>query len=523
MNKKIYLISGGVFVAVGLAWFLVSNKFGSDVLNAFPHNKSYNTFSKRGQNSDNNPMSAEGGAGTAIGPLDPAVGKYEDYLASLDGSDIKSIPLGKDFFLKEFSRQTEKTSSEALRDFMAFYFNTIRNVQETFASKADYQKVLWEISEKSHNYDDPVGMVFVSTDTNLMDTKIKNKDVLAELYEYRRSGIRFAPGGEGTAWYLAEDPDFIISLASGISGAYSEFLRLYYPDTKIPWIGDASLGLGWGELSDRIVRWDKFARSNPTLPETKEMVRPELANYISVFSGKNQLDNTPIFTTNGEILPDLKNAYETFLREHTDSECYQDIKNAYEELKGREPKQDTAFDAILLQVEKAKEGETIAIPAGKYNVDFRSGFVIKNKKGLIIKGEPGKTELVSRSVGQAILTVINSTDIVVDGLTVYHNVSGRHQAAGVYIEKSESITVKNSDIGDAAWGVAAMSRENKNIIVVGNKIHDCLYSGVDIITNGGEISHNTFYRNSQDIFNRKLTGLKIFDNDSLAKPVNISE
>lgn len=455
------------------------------------------------------------GPGVIHGPgvkTDPVLKGFQDYLAKLDSSDIKSIRLAKEYFLKEYSGQETALLNEALRTFMGFYSAVIGSSQQIFASKPEYQKVLWQTSAKLHNYrDDPIGKILISTIPSLNEFKGENNSVLTELYKYRQCGIDFAPGGEGTDWYLLEDPEFVVSLASGIPGAYAEFLVFYYPYFKRPWGEDAGLAIGWDGLAERITRWGRFAKANPTLLETKTIIKPELEKYVSVFSGELKMDNTPVLSGNGEIQPELKNAYKVFLRDNTDSEYYQSIKDAYEKLTANEPQKDAAFDEVQSMIENAKEGDVITIPAGKYNVDLGRGLKIRNKKKLTLLGN-GKVELISNSSEQDILIIQKSTDIVIDGLAVYHTVPVGCMANCIVIGNSESVTVQNSDIhGSGAYGI--QGGRNKNIKILKNKIHNCSYWGIEIHADGGEISGNTFYDNNRDIDAGKSTDLKIVDNN----------
>ena len=423
-----------------------------------------------------------------------AVKAYRVHLAGLDTSDTESIFSAKEYFHKRFFGKDEEISEAALRLFMDYYSKVIASAQVLFDSKPEHGKVLAKASREYCN--EPAN--FKSHD--LAGETSESEAALKQMCKFVNSGIRFNDEEEGTVVRLNKDSKFVIDVASGMPGAYASFLRMYYPDTELPWANDGGLVLTWGQLGERISRWEKFSQRYSDLPETAEIINPALVDYTSVFTGESRLPNTPVFGRNGGINPDLKKAYESFLENHKDSGYFHRVKDAFDTFKTQEPPRDTAFDALQLKIISAKENEVIEIPPGQYNVDLGNGLVIKDKKGLKIIGKNGGVRLISNSPDLEIVKITNSSSIVLDGLSVFHTMPVGCSAACISIMKSESITIQNSDIhGSGAFGIAAWGRDNKDIRVLSNKIHNCSSSGVEIHSTGGKISHNSFYGNNRDI------------------------
>jgi parallel beta-helix repeat protein len=170
------------------------------------------------------------------------------------------------------------------------------------------------------------------------------------------------------------------------------------------------------------------------------------------------------------------------------------------------------IDALSQKIAAAKPGAVIEVSAGKYNVDLVGGLKIYNKTRLTLRAR-GKVELFSRKADSQIVDIKKSKHITIKGFTIYHDVPVACVAACVAIDDSDSVTVKGNDIhGSGAYGVAAWGHHNKNVRVIGNRIHHCSYWGVEIHSKGGEISGNTFSDNGGNIDPGSSTSLTIKNN-----------
>jgi len=102
----------------------------------------------------------------------------------------------------------------------------------------------------------------------------------------------------------------------------------------------------------------------------------------------------------------------------------------------------------------------------------------------------------SSQPNRVIVTIENCEDITLHGFTIYHQGRVACDAACITILNSRNITLDGNDIhGSGAYGVAVRGRENENIQIMNNTIHDCRYWGADMLCNRGKIVNNTFYNN----------------------------
>lgn len=147
----------------------------------------------------------------------------------------------------------------------------------------------------------------------------------------------------------------------------------------------------------------------------------------------------------------------------------------------------------------AEPGETITIPAGRYDVDIDEGMKVVGRKGLRVVAD-GEVFLFSRKPDRRIISIDNSSDIVIDGFRIAHEVDVECSAACVAIESSANITIRRNDIhGSGAYGVAAWGHDNADIKVIDNLVHNCSYWGMEIHSKGGEVTGNALYDNSSNL------------------------
>lgn len=432
-------------------------------------------------------------------PQNEKLKKYYEYLGNLDKYDPQAIIQSRDYLFKEFTSDPE-TAQDALRMFIEFYLAVISSCQDLRALREAHDPVLMKIADFTNLGSDPVEKIFSSTDPAFGSFKKENADILEELHNYRVAGIYFNFYTEGTGVELVEDTEFMVSIASGFPGPYAEFIQFYYPQINRPWAHDAGLQITWEDMGRRVAHWEKFMKSHADVPESKTIVEPHLDRMVQIFTGKIRMDNTPVVERNGAMSPGLKKAYESFLENNRDSRYFSAVKQAYEEFKAKEPKRDLGFDAIQSKINSAVPNETVEISPGRYNVDAGNGLTISSKKGLRITAKNGPVEFVSNSAEQVIVRIEASENVILDGVTIYHTVPVACSAACVSIRQSSSVVIQNSDIhGSGAYGVAAWGHDNKNIQILNNKIHNCSYAGVEIHSDGGKISNNTFYDNNRDI------------------------
>ncbi len=92
---------------------------------------------------------------------------------------------------------------------------------------------------------------------------------------------------------------------------------------------DAALIVTWNELSDRIVKLERFILSNPNFPDNKILY--ELYSKYFTFYTTSLLDNTPIYERD-VLIEEVKNSYQRFMEVNKGTETAQVINEYYQRL-----------------------------------------------------------------------------------------------------------------------------------------------------------------------------------------------
>ncbi|MBE4907471.1 hypothetical protein IMZ08_05255 [Bacillus luteolus] len=92
---------------------------------------------------------------------------------------------------------------------------------------------------------------------------------------------------------------------------------------------DAALIITWNELSDRIVKLERFILSNPNFPDNKILY--ELYKRYFTFYTTSLLDNTPIYDRD-VLIEEVKSSYERFMEINKGTETAQVINDFYQRL-----------------------------------------------------------------------------------------------------------------------------------------------------------------------------------------------
>jgi hypothetical protein len=122
-------------------------------------------------------------------------------------------------------------------------------------------------------------------------------------------------------WFFNPDAAWLAEAARQIACPVSDLLIFLRGERPTVVAADAGLRVGWVDLGQRIVRWDRFARTHPDLPETSADVTPELNRYLSWYLCG--LDNSPAYHRDTRILDSaLRASYKRFVAENRDSSLW---------------------------------------------------------------------------------------------------------------------------------------------------------------------------------------------------------
>jgi len=256
---------------------------------------------------------------------DAEYGAYSNFLTKLDASSPESVSLAKNELLARFRGKDDGNANAAFRDFSKFYTENIAALESGFSSKQHLQDVLFKIADATGLDNNPFP-AFDKLDTpSARDIKKKYALALKELYQYRKSGINF--GQSEGIWYTQSDPDFLKEAASVTTGDLKEYLRFNAEECKQRIAEDGGILIPWDDLRKKIIREENFAKQHPNLPEVEKDLKGSMSWMINVYLAG--IENSSIDNHGDQLTPDVKNSYETFLKENTTSQYYSIVKDAY--------------------------------------------------------------------------------------------------------------------------------------------------------------------------------------------------
>ncbi len=115
---------------------------------------------------------------------------------------------------------------------------------------------------------------------------------------------------------------------------FKRYVRIRAEEIHHGFARDAGLLISWEQLRERIATWEQFLRTYPDFVEKSE-IRDLLDVYVRVFL--TGMDNARIHNFNSKKLnPDVKAAYEMFIRENRDSAYYKLVREYYAMLKSKQ-------------------------------------------------------------------------------------------------------------------------------------------------------------------------------------------
>jgi hypothetical protein len=258
-------------------------------------------------------------------------GDYAAVLRALDPARPESIVGARDAALSTYAKADSTTADAVFRQFQAFYDRAIAAVPPVplYSPLAVLLSEICKAEELTCRASTADAFLASSTPDDVK-RRGEHREALAALTRYRANGIWFS-FGEGD-WYATRDSAFLTGVAAGLPlGELREWVVFRAVEDRQRIAEDAGLLIGWDDLRQRIGRWETFARAHPALPETREMVRPEVIRLVAFYV--LGVDNTRAYderfgapAAGLRIDPRLMASYERFLAENRDSAYYSVIE-----------------------------------------------------------------------------------------------------------------------------------------------------------------------------------------------------
>jgi hypothetical protein len=224
---------------------------------------------------------------------------FENQLPIIDSQKIASVVEAANDVIKSANTKNDKARDELMHEFRNYYYealssyNSNNNVNNWQYPLADSEKrtIDLSLSKAGWSLKESEGMYYI---------------------------------GESGGWF--ENTFELI-----LTDTYRKYLIIRTKEIQEGFSEDAGLLISWEQLRERISLWEQFLKNHPNFIESSE-IKDYLNLYVRTFL--TGMDNSRIHDFNNRTLrPDVKTAYEKYIRDNKDSEYYILVKDYYEMLK----------------------------------------------------------------------------------------------------------------------------------------------------------------------------------------------
>ncbi|WLR50391.1 hypothetical protein LC040_14130 [Bacillus tianshenii] len=183
----------------------------------------------------------------------------------------------------------------------------------------------------------------------------------------QKNGLVFVENGEGMLGIAINYKWMQKQLYDELSAQINDYFAIRQ---NLNVVSDGTLTISWDELADRIINLEDFMMRNPTFSKS-----PDLHQYYYQFLTYYLfgIDNSPVFDSNGKLLPEVKDSYERFMQMYDNQQTYYTIKGYYDILQKNQfvrSKESSSYvigglsQRVSIQSPKQSESEEKLLPLG---------------------------------------------------------------------------------------------------------------------------------------------------------------
>jgi hypothetical protein len=249
-------------------------------------------------------------------PQSPDLQQYRRLLAGLDPSTPECLTTARQALVTRFT-PGHPDGEQALRAFRQYYLARMKEQNAVFETPRVGELLVGTVMASGPRVDSLMPLEALARLKGPLGDDLRHR--YASEVELLRRTLRWPfelDESEGF-WFLNADAAWLAQPARQIACPLGDLLIFLSGERPTRVVDDASLRLTWAELGERIVRWDRFARTHADLPETSADVTPTLKGYL--FCYLCGLDNSQAYDRNTHALdPALRASYERFVAKSRD-------------------------------------------------------------------------------------------------------------------------------------------------------------------------------------------------------------
>jgi hypothetical protein len=276
-----------------------------------------------------------------------AISRYQAFLAKLPPENKESILAARDEVLQYVAgekrcRGDAGCAQGVFEGFRKFYGRVIATCGRAFYQDRRAQDLLSALAPDRLEH--PLEKAERSRSAAILETPPDRRPLLHDLFAYRDCGIDFTQG-EGD-WYLRDDPDWLIAVASHLPGGeYRQYVLFVANQSRERLVEDAGFVVPRDHLRERLVRWDAFIRTHRDVARVQDMRQDadRLAGWYIV-----GISNSPAFDfETNRLNPELRESFVRFLAANQDCSYYPLIAGLWEKLTASDFRQTEAVVSYL--------------------------------------------------------------------------------------------------------------------------------------------------------------------------------
>ncbi|MBM4310208.1 MAG: hypothetical protein FJ119_04580 [Deltaproteobacteria bacterium] len=230
------------------------------------------------------------------------VKEYTDYLSKIRAQDVNAVVKAANELIKVSLDKNDPCRDQLMHEFRKYYHATM----SAYEKKSKVGQ--WE---------------YPAADSDRLEFE---QTIASAGWSLRESEGMYCLG-EKAGWFEER-------FRTILTRPFKKYLRIRADEIQQGFARDAGLLISWDQLGERIAMWEQFLRTYPGFV-AKDEIRDRLDVYVRTFV--TGMDNSRINNFNSKKLrPDVRAAYEVFIRENRDSAYYTLVRDYYEMLKRKQ-------------------------------------------------------------------------------------------------------------------------------------------------------------------------------------------
>lgn len=260
---------------------------------------------------------------------------YQDYLSSLDRSQIQSLASGIKVLEENIPNYSPEEADQSFLAFNTFYIESLNHYNETFWQNETLNA---KLKAATRNLTPARTFEYLNIPSDVQ----KDPEIKELVQQVSSSGLILAVSEGG--FYFSENPDFLYNRFSKyLSESLRAFLELRRQETIEEFTNSAGLRIPFAKIGEQVINWEKYIEKYPDSP-LKELADFQYQLYLGTFLFG--MDNHKVFE-DGRLKPEIGKVYQNFSQQYPHTKTANLINRYYQVLCANDFKYNEAVENFL--------------------------------------------------------------------------------------------------------------------------------------------------------------------------------